>query len=123
MTMQRKGFTTFGIGATAHDAFDRTLAPLPNGIVTVQEVAVPEGMNPSKLGTWIQRLALDGTLADEAPAEHHVHIRIAAGALDDPNVVLALDMTGNLAGDKMRERMKAADGESAFLLIGITAVE
>jgi hypothetical protein len=121
--MTRKGFTTFGVGATAHDAFDRTLAPLPNGIVRVQEVAVPEGMNPSKLGTWIQRLALDGTLADEAPAEHHVHIRTAAGALDDPNVVLALDMTGNPAGDKMRERMKAGDAESAYLLIGLTAAE
>ncbi len=121
--MTRKGFTTFGVGATALDAFDRPLAPLPSGIVTVQEIAVPDGMNPSKLGTWIQRLALDGTIADEAPTEHHVHIRTAAGALDDPNVVLALDMTGNPAGDKMRERMKAADGESAFLLIGITAAQ
>lgn len=121
--MSRKGFTTFGVGVTAHDAFDRTLVPLPNGITSMQEIAVPSGVNPSKLGTWVQRLALDGTLADDAPADQHVHIRTAAGALDDPNVVLALDMSGNPAGDKMRERMKAAPGESAFLLIGLVSAE
>lgn len=121
--MTRKGFTTFGVGATAHAAFDRTLAPLPNGITSVQEINVPAGVNPSKLGTWVQRLALDGTLADDAPIEHHVHIRTAAGALDDPNLALALDMSGNPAGDKMLERMKAAAGESAFLLIGLVATE
>lgn len=121
--MTRNGFTTFGVGATAQQAIERTLAPLPNGITSVQEIAVPAGLNPSKLGTWVQRLALDGTLADDAPTEHHVHIRTAAGALDDPNVVLALDMSGNPAGDKMRERMQAAPGESAFLLIGLAAAE
>ena len=118
--MTRKGFTTFGIGATAQVAFDRTLQPVPAGILRIQEVAVPEGMNPSKLGTWVQRVAIDDTMPDDAPAEHHAHIRLAAGALDDPNIALAIDMTGNPAGQKMREKMNAADGESAFLVFGLT---
>ena len=118
--MARKGFTTFGIGTTALTAFDRTLQPLPSGILRVQEVNVPDGMNPSKLGTWIQRVALDDSMSDDAPVEHHGHIRLAAGVLDDPNASLAIDMTGNPAGDKMRERMGAADGETAFLIFGLT---
>lgn len=118
--MTRKGFTTFGVGTTAHAAFDQTLQPLPGGILRVQEIAVPEGMNPSKLGTWVQRVALDDTMPDDAPTEHHAHIRLAAGVLDDPNIALAIDMTGNPAGEKMREKMKAADGESAFLVFGLT---
>ena len=119
--MTRKGFTTFGIGATSMAAFDRTLQPLPSGILRVQEIAVPTDVNPSKLGTWIQRSALDDTIADDAPVEHHVHIRLAAAVLDDPNTALAIDMSGNPAGDKMREKMKAADGESAFLIFGLTS--
>ncbi len=118
--MTRKGFTTFGIGATAHEAFDRTLQPLPGGILRVQEINVPDGVNPSKLGTWVQRVALDDTISDDAPLEHHAHIRLAASVLDDANTALAIDMSGNPAGEKMREKMKAAAGESAFLVFGLT---
>lgn len=118
--MTRKGFTTFGVGVTAQVAFDRTLQPLPAGILRVQEINVPTGVNPSKLGTWVQRVALDDAMADDAPSEHHGHIRLAAGVLDDPNTALAVDMTGIPAGDKMREKMKAAEGESAFLIFGLT---
>ena len=119
--MTRKGFTTFGVGATATAAFDRTLVPLPAGILRVQEIAVPEGVNPSKLGTWVQRVALDDTMADDVPAELHEPIRLAAAALDDPNVALAIDMSGNPAGDKMLVKMGGGEGDSAFLIFGLTA--
>jgi hypothetical protein len=119
--MTRKAFTGFGVGPSATDAMDRTLAPLPAGIVRAQEIAVPDGVNPSKLGTWIQRYALDETLSDDVPSELHVHIRTAAGALDDPNVVLAIDMTGSPAGDKMRARLGATDTDNTYLLFGLTA--
>lgn len=116
-----KAFTTFGIGATATAVLDRTLQPLPSGITSVHEVAVPEGVNPSKLGTWIQRAALDGAAPNDCPEDHRAYVQQAAALLDDPNRALAIDMNGNLAGDKMRERMGAADGESAFLVFGLTA--
>lgn len=119
--MTKKAFTTFGVGATAEGAFDRTLQPLPLGITHVREVAVPDGVNPSKLGTWVQRTALDGVVPEDAPAELHVAIAQAAALLDDPNLTLAIDMTGTVAGDKMRQRLGAADGEPAFLLFGLTA--
>ncbi len=121
--MARKAFTGFGVGPTADAAIDRTLAPLPAGILRVQEIAVPDGVNPSKLGTWIQRFALDDTMSDDAPAELHVHIRTAAGALDDPNVILAIDMTGSPAGDKMRARLGATDADLTYLLFGLTVAE
>jgi hypothetical protein len=117
-----KAFTTFGIGATAAAVIDRTLQPLPNGILAIQEVAVPAGMNPSKLGTWIQRAALDGVVADDCQEDQRAYVLQAAALLDDPNTALAIDMTGNPAGDKMRERMGAAEGESAFLVFGLAPV-
>lgn len=121
--MARKAFTGFGVGPTADAAMDRTLQPLPAGILRVQEIAVPEGVNPSKLGTWIQRFALDDTMSDDAPTELHVHIRTVAGGLDDPNVVLAIDMTGSPAGDKMRARLGATEADLTYLLFGLTVSE
>ena len=120
--MTKKAFTTFGVGATAEGAFDRTLQPLPLGITHVREVAVPDGVNPSKLGTWVQRAALDGAVPADASPELHLAIAQAAALLDDPNVALAIDMTDNAAGDKMRAKLGAADGEQAFLLFGLTSV-
>jgi hypothetical protein len=116
-----KAFTTFGIGPTADKVLDRTLQPLPAGITAVREVAVPDGANGSKLGTWIQRAALDNAVPEDCPEDQRAYILQAAGLLDDPNTALAIDMTGNPVGDKMRERMKAADGERAFLVFGLTA--
>ena len=114
-----KAFTTFGVGATAADAFDRPMQPLPLGITEVHEVSVPEGANPSKLGTWIQRTALDGAVPAEA--EHGFLVGQAAALLDNPNMALAISMAGNAAGDKMRVRLEAADDEQAYLLFGLTA--
>ena len=116
-----KAFTTFGVGATAAAAFERPMQPLPLGITEVHEVSVPEGANPSKLGTWIQRAALDGTPPADAPPDVAFLVGQAAALLDNPNLALAISMAGNAAGDKMRVRLEAADDEQAYLLFGLTA--
>ena len=116
-----KAFTTFGVGATAAEAFERPMQPLPLGITEVREVSVPEGANPSKLGTWIQRAALDGAPPTDTPPDVAFLVGQAAALLDNPKLALAISMAGNAAGDKMRVRLVAAEGEQAFLLFGLTA--
>ena len=116
-----KAFTTFGVGVTAAEAFNRPMQPLPLGIAEVHEVSVPEGANPSKLGTWIQRAALDGSAPADAAPDLAFLVNQAAALLDNPNMALAISMAGNAAGDKMRVRLEAAEGEQAYLLFGLTA--
>jgi hypothetical protein len=116
-----KTFTTFGIGPSADRVVDRTLQPLPAGITAIREVSVPDGANGSKLGTWIQRAALENAAPEDCPEDLRAYVMQAAGLLDDPNVALAIDMTGNAAGEKMRERMGAAADERAFLVFGLSA--
>ena len=116
-----KAFTSFGIGPSAEGVLDRTLQPLPAGITSVREVAVPEGVNGSKLGTWIQRAALDNAAPDGCPENMHAYVMQAAALLDDPNAALAIDMTGNVAGEKMRDRMGAGVHDRAFLVFGLSA--
>jgi hypothetical protein len=81
---------------------------------------LPDGANPSKIATWVQRLAVDGTMPAECPDEHHNAVHLGAMSLNgDPSQALAIDMTGNPIGDKMRVRLEAADGETAWLLFGL----
>lgn len=117
----KKAFTTFGAGRTGTEAMDRPLAALPLGITHAVEVAVPEGSNPSKIGTWIQRCALDGSLPDEVPEAVTLLVQQAAGALDDPNALIAIDMSGNPAGEKMRERLGCGADDRPYLLFGLTS--
>lgn len=117
----KKAFTTFGAGRTGSEAMERPLAALPLGITHAVEVAVPDGSNPSKIGTWIQRCALDGSLPDDVPESLLLLVQQAAGALDDPNAVIAIDMTGNAAGEKMRERLGCGADDRPYLLFGLTA--
>ena len=51
----------------------------------------------------------------------HAYVMQAAALLDDPNAALAIDMTGNVAGEKMRDRMGAGVHDRAFLVFGLTA--
>jgi hypothetical protein len=116
-----KAFNTFGVGATGSAAGERTLAALPNGIVSVREVSVPEGANPSKLGTWIQRAALDNAVPDDCPDDLRAYVVQAAALLDDPNLALAIDLTGNPAGQKMATRLGAGELDHPYLVFGLTA--
>jgi hypothetical protein len=117
--MAHKAFTTFGGGATPNDAIARPLVPLPPTAVSVVEVQVPDGVNPSKFATWVQRCAVEQVVADDVPGEHHDAVRTAAGALTVNEVVAAVDMAGNPAGEKMRDRLGCGEGERPWLLFGI----
>jgi hypothetical protein len=113
-----KAWTTFAVG-TAPDQ-GRTLQPLPESVRGVSTLDVPAGANPSKIATWVQRLATDGVLADECSAEFSDAVHLGALSLThDHTQALAIDMSGNPIGDKMRQRLEAADDEQAWLLFGL----
>ena len=123
MTVEMKAFTTFGAGAAADSIGARTLQPLPSSIVSVLAVDVPAGANPSKLGTWIQQCALGGDVSPEVPADLVDRVRVAAQLLmGDPSVALAIDMTGNPAGEKMGARLGGAPGDRPWLVFGLVPV-
>lgn len=113
-----RAWTTFAVGPTPREG--RTLQPLPPSVRTVTELDVPAASNPSKIATWIQRLAIDDVMAEECP--NNVHDAVHLGALslgNDPSQALAIDMTGNPIGDKMFARLEGADGDKAWLLFGL----
>ncbi len=113
-----KAWTTFAIGVDA--AKGRTMQPLPEGVGLVVEFAVPADSNPSKVATWIQRRISDGVIPPECVAELTETVEQGALALlAAPATALAIDMTGNPIGDKMRVRLEAAEGEKAWLVFGI----
>lgn len=119
MSMPMKAWTTFAIGTEA--AKGRTMQTLPAGVTAVAEFTIPDGANPSKVGTWIQRRVADGSGPSECPPELVDTIETGAALLaSDPNTALAIDMTGNPAGDKMRVRLEAAEGEKAWLVFGLS---
>ncbi len=120
--MTRKAFTTFGAGRVGAECIDSTMQPMPLGITHVIEVEVPDGSNPSKVGTWIQRCALDGSVPDDVTDAERLFITQAAAQLDDPNSALAISMAGTVAGEKMRDRLNApADsGLHPYLVFGLT---
>ena len=124
MTVVMKAFTTFGAGAAADTIGTRTLQPLPASVVTVQAVDVPEGANPSKLGTWIQQYALAGNVSADVPPDLVDVVSGAASLLSaDSSVALAIDMTGNPAGEKMRDRLGGGPGDRPWLVFGLVPVE
>ena len=124
MTALMKAFTTFGAGAAADTIGTRTLQPLPASVATVRAVEVPEGANPSKLGTWIQQCALAGTVSADVPPDLVATVGAAAGVLSaDATVALAIDMTGNPAGEKMRDRLGGGPGDRPWLVFGLVPVE
>ena len=120
--MDRKAFTTFGAGRTGAECIDSTAQPLPDGITRIVEVIAPDGVNPSKLGTYIQRFALDGSLPDDASESERELISAAASHFDDTSVALAVSMAGTGPGEKMRDRLGATieSGRHPFLVFGMT---
>jgi hypothetical protein len=119
--MTRKAFTTFAAGRVGAECLDTTMQPMPLGITHVVEISVPEGANPSKFGTWIQRFALDGALPDDATEHDRLLITQAAAQLDDPSAALAVSMAGTAPGEKMRDRLNAPveSGLSPYLVFGL----
>ncbi len=81
---------------------------------------MPAGANPSKLGTWVQRVALDRAALAEVPDEHRATVEAAADLLADPATCLAIPMEGDV-GERMRSRLGAGPGDHAYLLLGMRA--
>jgi hypothetical protein len=117
--MARRAVTGFGAGSTADEALAG--ADLPPSLSRVGEIVVPEGENPSKVGTFVQRVALDPAALDGVPPELRSTVEVAAAQLaESPDLALAISMEGTPAGDKMLARLAPA-GESAvpWLLFGL----
>lgn len=121
--MSRRAVTGFGAGRTADEAL--ASADLPPSLSRVGEIAVPEGENPSKVGTFVQRVALDPTSMDGVPPELRSTVEVAAAQLaESADLALAISMAGTPAGDKMLAKLAPADaGAVPWLLFGLVAAD
>lgn len=112
-----RAFTTFAAGAGAAEAYAAKAGEV--GATThVAELPLPEGANPSKLATWIQRVAQDPDALPEVPAADAPVVEDAAGRIRDGETCIALHVTGELA-DRMRTRLGAGEGDRVWLLFGL----
>ena len=116
-----RAFTTLGAGADLEAAY--TAARQQGGPVTattgVRLVEVPAGANPSKVGTWVQRVAQDPGATGEVPGEHLPLVEGIAGSLRaDSATCLAIELEGDLA-ERTKTRAGAPDDASAYLLFGL----
>lgn len=117
--MATRAFTGFGAGRTAEEAL--ASAEVPPTLRRVAEVAVPAGENPSKLGTFVQRVALDPAALADVPEGLRSSVEAAAAQLaGSPDLALAVSMAGTPAGDKMLARLAPTDEQAvAWLLFGL----
>jgi len=121
--MPKRAFTGIGAGRTADEAL--ASAEVPASLSRVGEVAVPEGENPSKVGTFVQRVALDADALAGVPAVLRSTVEAAAAQLaESPELALAISMAGTPAGEKMLARLAPADDEAVpWLLFGLVTVD
>lgn len=121
--MARRAFTGLGAGRTADEAL--ASAEVPPSLSRVGEIAVPEGENPSKVGTFVQRVALDPAAMESVPMELRSTVEVAAAQLaESPDLALAISMAGTPAGDKMLARLAPADeGALPWLLFGLVPAD
>jgi len=121
--MAKRSFTGFGAGRTAEEALSS--AEVPPSLSRVAEVAVPDGENPSKVGTFVQRVALDPAALADVPAGLRSTVEAAAAQFaQSPDLVLAISMAGTPAGDKMLARLAPADDQAGpWLLFGLVPVD
>ena len=121
--MARRAVTGFGAGSTADEALAG--ADLPPSLSRVGEIVVPEGENPSKVGTFVQRVALDPAALDGVPPELRSTVEVAAAQLaESPDLALAISMEGTPAGDKMLARLApAGEGAVPWLLFGLVPTD
>lgn len=116
-----RAFTTLGAGSTVDAAYQaaRQQGGPVAGTSAVRLVEVPAGANPSKVGTWVQRVAQDPEAAGEVPDEHRALVEDVAGSLRaDQGTCLAIELDGDLA-ERTRARAGAPAGDSAYLLFGL----
>ena len=86
---------------------------------------MPEGENPSKVGTFVQRVALDDGALAGVPPELRSTVEVAAAQLaESPDLALAVSMAGTPAGDKMLARLAPADDQAIpWLLFGLVQAD
>ncbi|MEO5680234.1 MAG: hypothetical protein ABIS47_11260, partial [Acidimicrobiales bacterium] len=110
-------------GRTADEALAGANAP--PSLSRVGEVAVPEGQNPSKVGSFVQRVALDPSTLGDVPPELRSTVEVAAAQLaESPELALAVSMAGTPAGDKMLARLAPADADARpWLIFGLVSVD
>lgn len=116
-----RAFTCLGAGADLDAAYRSAVGEGgPVAATTgVREVDVPDGANPSKLGTWVQRVAQDPAAAADVPDDHRAAVEKEAVALmADPSTCLAIRLEGDLA-ERTRTRAGAAADDAAYLLFGL----
>lgn len=116
-----RAFTTLGAGPDLEQAYAAAVAQGgPLAVTTaVRKVDVPAGTNPSKLGTWVQRVAQDPAATSDVPEEHRARVEEVAAALRaDPSTCLAVELEGDLA-DRTRARAGAPPDADAYLLFGL----
>jgi len=121
--MAKRAFTGIGAGRTPDEAL--ASAEVPPSLSRVGEVVVPEGENPSKVGTFVQRVALDREALAGVPAELQSTVEVAAAQLaGSPDLALAISMAGTPAGDKMLARLAPADDLAVpWLLFGLVQID
>jgi len=121
--MATRAFTGFGAGRTAEEALAG--AEVPPSLSRVGEIAVPEGENPSKVGTFVQRVALDPAAIDDVPSELRSTVEVAAAQLaESPDLALAISMTGTPAGDRMLAKLAPEDDQAVpWLLFGLVRTD
>jgi hypothetical protein len=119
-------FTALAVGPDAADAYEDAVARAgaDGGPLAATDrlvvVPVPEGVEASRLGTWVQRRAAGGAL-DDVPPEHHALVDRVVEEYRIPGTCVAVEVTGDLAA-RMRARVGATDADArAWLLFGTTA--
>lgn len=119
--MAPRAFTSLGAGPGLEEAYRAAVSqggPLAS-TTGVREIDVPAGANPSKLGTWVQRVAQDPGAAGDVPAEHRSAVEgIASDLVADAATCLAIALEGDLA-ERTRARAGAAPDDRAYLLFGL----
>lgn len=119
--LMTRAFASLGAGPDLEQAYAAAVAqggPL-TGTGAVRRVEVPAGANPSKLGTWVQRVAQDPAATADVPEEHRAMVgEVAAALRADPSTCLAVELQGDLA-DRTRARAGAPPDADAYLLFGL----
>jgi hypothetical protein len=119
-------FTALAVGPDAPTAYESAVerAAAKSGPLAATDrlvvVPLPEGVDPSKVGTWVQRRAADGSLED-VPEDQHELVDRVVEEYTTPGTCVAVELTGDLAA-RMRARVGATDATArAWLLFGTTA--
>lgn len=116
-------FTAFAVGpdpTTAYEAAAARAAGQGGPLAATNRLVhagAPAGVEASKLATWVQRRAADGSL-DDVPPEHHAAVDDLVAEYAVTGTCIALEVTGDLAG-RMRARLGATDPSArTWLLFG-----